>query len=186
MIQLCSKSASSCDLMKKDVLRGQCWPGLICDAICFLFSYSMFFPFPLSIQKKVLACWNSHHTALPIQRASFTATTHSSFTFCFRSFFPFFYVEIASCSLYIRTQNCNLFCHFNLDWDYFFAATVGNHSLSNLFFCTSSHTPSHSFGCGVNFHYTTFRYNDFKWASLLTFVAVVFPLWYAFYWLLIL
>lgn len=29
--------------------------------------------------------------------------------------------------------------------------------------------------CGVNFHYTTFRYNDFKWASITDFCRCCFP-----------
>ena len=37
-----------------------------------------------------------------------------------------------------------------------------------FFLCTSSHTPSHSLGCGVNFHYTSLRYNDFNGLHLLS------------------
>ena len=38
--------------------------------------------------------------------------------------------------------------------------------LSLLFSCTLSHSPSHPLVCGVNFRYTAFRYNDFKWALI--------------------
>lgn len=44
-----------------------------------------------------------------------------------------------------------------------------------FFSYASSHTPSHSLGCGVNFHYTTLRYNDFEWASITDFCRCCFP-----------
>lgn len=67
LVQICPKRAQSCDLMTKDVLRGQCWPGFICHALCFVFTYSMF---PLFIPSflpsiKQFGMWNSHHTAPP-------------------------------------------------------------------------------------------------------------------------
>ncbi|MEQ2250754.1 hypothetical protein ILYODFUR_004068 [Ilyodon furcidens] len=69
--------AKSCDLMKEDILRGQCWPGSICPAICLMFNYSMFSSLimpPPSMKR----FWHVEiHTTLPCPtpRASLVAAT---------------------------------------------------------------------------------------------------------------
>lgn len=85
------------------------------------------------------------HTTLPAHSKGFPPeTTRSSF---FYSLPSIFFSLVASFKPIIQ--------HY-LRFTVYFAAAGGASSLSHPFFsfeCTSS--PSHSLGCGVNFHYTS-------------------------------
>lgn len=142
--------------MKKDVLRGQCWPGLICHAICFVFTYSMFSPlFPSLHPWNVLACWNSHHTAPPAQRASLPAATPSSSTYTFLTpilecFCPLKIAYFPSAKIFMKlsTQKRRsfLFCTLTYEKEYFFSYSR-RPFLSKPFFLMHSISYSIPFPC---------------------------------------
>lgn len=137
------------------------------------FTSSMFFPLYLPLHPyNVSACWNSHHTAPPARRASLPASAHSSSTYTlpnihlrvlsfFRNsiFRPPSAQTIMKSSTQIRRTCFFFFLHFNSQQEYF-CRTIGDQSFTDLFFFSflflmhSSHPPSQSLVCGVNFHYT--------------------------------
>lgn len=148
--------------MKKDVLQGQRWPGLICHAICFVFIYSMFSPPHLSIHKMfkhieihtTLPCPpTTHSTSTLLNVGCFFRDTGAPFSAQDGKIFLLFVSFICTC---IETKS--ILCSYQRRP--FF--------VKPFFLCTSSHTPSHSLGCGVNFHYTSLRYNDFNGLHLLS------------------
>lgn len=162
------------------------------------FTSSMFFPLYLPLHPyNVSACWNSHHTAPPARRASLPASAHSSSTYTlpnihlrvlsfFRNsiFRPPSAQTIMKSSTQIRRTCFFFFLHFNSQQEYF-CRTIGDQSFTDLFFFFFSFSDalissSIPIPCvWGEFPLYPLRYNDFKWASILTFVAVVFLLWYA-------
>lgn len=164
-VQMCPERAKSCDLMKEDVLRGQCWPGSICHAVCFMFNYYSMFPFfhtPPSIHETF---WHDEiHTTLPCPPQGPPPMLLS---------YPPYILLSTPIQEGTRIANTS----FSFFYFYFFLLlnlSEGTHSTSFLFLL--HHTPSHSLVCGVNFHYTAHLwYNDSKWASVTDFCRSCFP-----------
>lgn len=147
--------SQSCDLMKKDVLQGQCIIDLF-SVLCWILL--CFTPLPPSYLWNVLACWNSHHTALPQPRGPPWFLLFTSFLYQPSLFFS----EITSAT----TEAPSLF--------------LLEETPPSLCFSLSHHSIPFPV-CGVNFHYTPWRYNDLKWASNTEVCRFCFPsliFWY--------
>lgn len=117
------------------------------------------------------------HTTLPAHSKGFSPeTTRSSFFYSWRSSFSW----VASFKPIIQH-------YFRLT--VYFAAVRGASSSSHLFstfFFLSIALHRHPIPLGVGWiSIIPLRYNDFKWALIIEFVIVVFLLWYAFFWWLL-